>query len=300
MARPKAFIEEEPGKLITAEKNNEKQMMTIEGMLYHKHGGGTPNEFPKPEDFGSYEDYLAVLATLGSKIPEDGIEDRGVISAKIADGAVIREKIADDAVTSDKIANEAVTMDKLHPDVRDAIEEAAEIEEDEIKSVMIDDADGTSSQDTTTGSGIKTPHIQNDAVATEKIDDRAVNTDKLADGAVTSNKIADYQVTQKKVREDSISINELKKNKPLTGKLSIPKDSEVTMILESKKEHAFYLISVVIEGWENPEINEAKIYWTRGCKANKLTKKAEHVLVIKNLTHTTITASYKIYSLAES
>ncbi len=60
---------------------------------------------------------------------------------------------------------------------------------DEVKSANIKEADGTTGQNTNSGSGIKTGHIQNAAVTTAKIKANAVTTGKIADGAVTDTKI---------------------------------------------------------------------------------------------------------------
>lgn len=51
-------------------------------------------------------------------------------------------------------------------------------------------SDGTTGQTLTTGSGVKTGHIQNEAVTAAKIANGAVTTAKVADGAVTDAKIS--------------------------------------------------------------------------------------------------------------
>ncbi len=61
--------------------------------------------------------------------------------------------------------------------------------DDSILSQNIKEADGTTGQDTNSGSGIKTGHIQDGAITTPKIVDGAVSTSKIADGAVTDAKI---------------------------------------------------------------------------------------------------------------
>ncbi|MBI5205084.1 MAG: hypothetical protein HZA11_09220 [Nitrospirae bacterium] len=63
------------------------------------------------------------------------------------------------------------------------------IADDSILSQHIKEADETTGQDTNTGSGIKTGHIQDGAVTTPKIVDGAVSTSKITDGAVTDAKI---------------------------------------------------------------------------------------------------------------
>ena len=53
------------------------------------------------------------------------------------------------------------------------------ISDDHVLSQNIREADGTSGQDTNSGSGVKTEHIQNSAVTTPKIADSAVTASKL-------------------------------------------------------------------------------------------------------------------------
>lgn len=70
---------------------------------------------------------------------------------------------------------------------------------DAVFSEHIKEADGTTGQDTNSGSGVKTGHIQDGAVTTGKIADGAATTTKLVDGAVTTPKIADGAVTDAKI-----------------------------------------------------------------------------------------------------
>jgi len=59
---------------------------------------------------------------------------------------------------------------------------------DRVRSRHIDEADGTSAQDTSSGSGIKTGHIQDAAVTTAKLADGAVTDAKV--GSISSSKIS--------------------------------------------------------------------------------------------------------------
>jgi len=65
----------------------------------------------------------------------------------------------------------------------------ASVNDDQVTSQKVKEADGTSGQNTNSGSGVKTNHIQNGAVTTSKIADGAVSTPKLLDGAVTAQKL---------------------------------------------------------------------------------------------------------------
>jgi len=61
---------------------------------------------------------------------------------------------------------------------------------DTVLSVDIKEADGTSGQNANTGAGIKTSHLQNNAVTGSKLATSAVTTTKIAPGAITENKLA--------------------------------------------------------------------------------------------------------------
>jgi hypothetical protein len=97
----------------------------------------------------------------------DNILDGSITEPKLATGAVSTRALADNSVTETKFADNAVDSRKLA------------------------EADGTSGQDANSGSGVKTPHIQ--------------------DGAITQGKVAPQQ----------ISIRELKVASPIDGTVQI-------------------------------------------------------------------------------
>jgi hypothetical protein len=66
---------------------------------------------------------------------------------------------------------------------------SASVSDDQVTSQKIREADGTSGQNTNSGAGVKTNHLQNAAVTTTKIADGAISTPKLLDGAVTAQKL---------------------------------------------------------------------------------------------------------------
>lgn len=66
----------------------------------------------------------------------------------------------------------------------------AAVANNEVTSVKLKEADGTSGQDTNSGSGVKTGHIQDGAISTSKIVDGAV-TDAKITGPISAAKITD-------------------------------------------------------------------------------------------------------------
>ncbi len=93
------------------------------------------------------------------------------------------------------------------------------VTDDSITSQHIKEADGTSGQDTNSGSGIKTGHIQDEAVTTNKVVNGAVTTNKIADGAVTTTKITDGTVTTQKISDGAVT------DAKITGPISASKIS---------------------------------------------------------------------------
>ncbi|MBI4839159.1 MAG: hypothetical protein HY806_08500 [Nitrospirae bacterium] len=83
------------------------------------------------------------------------------------------------------------------------------INDDSVVSQHIREADGTSGQDTNSGSGIKTGHMQDNAVTTGKIAGGAVTTSKVADGAVTTQKITDSAISTAKVADGAVTTSKI-------------------------------------------------------------------------------------------
>ncbi len=162
----------------------------------------------------------------GTPIPPGGIEDDAIISQKIAEAdgtsgqvtdigsGVKTDHIQDGAITGDKIRNGAVNADKLATDIAITDQQLAP---DAVISSKIKEADGTSGQNTETGSGVKTEHIQNSAVTDAKIDDDAIISAKIAeaDGSsgqntdtgrgIKTNHIQDNAITGIKIGNDAVT-----------------------------------------------------------------------------------------------
>lgn len=77
--------------------------------------------------------------------------------------------------------------------------EVLALSDNEVNSQHIAEADGISGQNADTGSGVKTNHIQDDAVTAGKIANGAVTSGKIATGAVGTNNIASDAVTANKI-----------------------------------------------------------------------------------------------------
>lgn len=93
------------------------------------------------------------------------------------------------------------------------------VPDDSVLSQHVMEADGTSGQNTNSGSGIKTGHIQDGAVTAGKIVDAAVTTTKISDSAVTTGKIADSAVTNGKISDGAVT------DAKITGPISASKIS---------------------------------------------------------------------------
>lgn len=121
---------------------------------------------------------------------------------------------------------------------------------DSVLSHDIKEADGTSAQNTNSGSGIKTGHIQDAAVTTNKIADGAVTDTKIADSAVSSAKIANNAVTTGKVADGSITTNKLIDSAITTGKIAdgAVTDAKITGPISASKISSTGLNADTVDG----------------------------------------------------
>lgn len=90
---------------------------------------------------------------------------------------------------------------------------------DSIVSGDIKEADGTSGQDTNSGSGIKSGHIQSGAITTEKIADGAVANGKLADGAISTSKIGAGAVATGNIANGAVANSKIADGSVTTEKI---------------------------------------------------------------------------------
>ncbi|HEX6745741.1 MAG TPA: hypothetical protein VF092_00400 [Longimicrobium sp.] len=122
---------------------------------------------------------LGTRAVTTTKIDDDAvtgdkIADAAVGEAQLADGAVTKNKIADKSITGDKIVAGTITADKLSPDVVVGVADGA------VTSVKIAEADGKTGQDVRDGAGVKTGHLQDDAVTHPKVAPGTVSVRQMA------------------------------------------------------------------------------------------------------------------------
>lgn len=94
-------------------------------------------------------------------------------------------------------------------DIAVGIVQAADLVDDAVTSVKLSEADDTSGQSTNTGSGVKTNHIQDDAVTNTKLADGSVNAAKIAAGAVGNSELANDSVNADKIAADAVGSSEL-------------------------------------------------------------------------------------------
>lgn len=97
-------------------------------------------------------------------------------------------------------------------DIAVGIVQAADLVDDAVTSVKLSEADGSTGQDTNTGSGIKTNHIQDDAITNAKLADDSVNAAKIANGTVGTAELADDSVNTAKIDAGAVGSSELAAN----------------------------------------------------------------------------------------
>ncbi|UCH97925.1 MAG: hypothetical protein JSV88_14015, partial [Candidatus Aminicenantes bacterium] len=85
------------------------------------------------------------------------------------------------------------------------------IQDEAITSSKIKEADGTTDQDTTKGNGIKTSHIQNNAITEPKLENDSVSSAKIkeADGTTTQDTSKGYGIKTGHIQDEAITEKKL-------------------------------------------------------------------------------------------
>lgn len=97
---------------------------------------------------------------------------------------------------------------------------AAVVNNDEVTSVKLKEADNNGSQNTNSGSGVKTGHIQDLAVTGAKIAAGTITSDKIQDGAVNSAKILDSSVGNADLATNAVTGGKIQDGTISSAKLS--------------------------------------------------------------------------------
>lgn len=93
----------------------------------------------------------------------------------------------------------------IRGDIAVATVQAADLEDNAVTSAKLAEADGTSAQDTNSGAGVKTNHIQDGAVTLAKLAANSVDASRIVDLSVGTSELANLAVTTAKLADGSIS-----------------------------------------------------------------------------------------------
>ena len=97
---------------------------------------------------------------------------------------------------------------------------AAAVNNDEVTSIKLKEADNNGSQDTNSGSGVKTGHIQNLAVTGAKIAAGTITTSNIGNSQVTNAILAPNAVTTAKIQDGTIATADLANGAVTDAKIS--------------------------------------------------------------------------------
>lgn len=129
---------------------------------------------------------------------------------------------------------------------------------DSIASGDIKEADGTTGQDTNSGSGIKTGHIQDGAVTAAKIANGAVTAAAIASGAVTNTQLGtdvvlpinliDGAVITSKILDSAVTVGKIADGAVTDVKISGPISASKISGLKPKREIPLFSQSIALRG----------------------------------------------------
>lgn len=217
---------------------------------------------------------------------------------------------------------------------------SAELRDGAVQSRHIAPADTGTDQTLTSGSGVKTGHIKDQAIAAEKLADNAVTSraiadqaiapEKLADNAVTSRAIApadagtaqtlttgsgvktghikDGAITQTKVAPGTISLREMKALVSVEGTDIVPGNGvrliPPTVFLPQTRPAGYYIPNISITNQVTPTTN-LRIAWQEEFVAFFFPVGPGFPIIgrqwrVTNLTANAATIAYKIYKIEET
>ena len=246
----------------------------------------------------------------GTGVKTGHLKDRAVSEPKLADNAASTRVVLNGAITETKLANSAVSAVKLRSDTANDANRAVgpdHIQNRAVTSRALAPADSGTTQDVTTGLGVKTDHVKDEAITTAKLANAAVTAAKLQSHPSDN---AQRAVSAQHIQADAVSIAQLRAQLVFSQEVSIPAAPagqviEFPIVFDVFDGIAFHLVSVHYVG-PRPAGPLASLFnWTR---RNMLVRppfppnappEQRHVVVIQNPNTVAITVACRAYRLAE-
>jgi hypothetical protein len=254
-------------------------------------------------------------ANSGTGVKTPHLKDRAVTEPKLADNAAATRVVANGAITEPKLANNAVSAVKLRSDAATSANRAVgpdHIQNQAVTSRAIAPADPGNTQDVTTGLGIKTGHVKDEAVMTAKLANGAVTAAKLQSHPTDSARRA---VGAEHIQTGAVSISQLSAQLVFSQEVSIPgappgQVIEFPIVFDTFDGLAFHLVSVHYVGPRpaGPGPVTTFFNWTRRNTLFRLPFPPppappiyvqRHEMVIQNPNTGAITVACRAYRLAE-
>jgi hypothetical protein len=258
----------------------------------------------------------------GSGVKTAHLKDRAVTEPKLADnavsnrtilaGGITEPKLANAAVSEPKLANNAVSAAKLRSDAANNANRAVgpnHLQNDSVVSRALAPADAGNDQTLTTGAGVKTGHLK----------DEAVSAAKLAEGAVTAAKLQAHPtdsalraVGPQHVQNGSVSIAQLRATLIFDQQIAVPaapapgQVAEAVVLIDQTDSLSFHLISVHYVGPrpQQPGFVSSSFTWTHRNTLFKIPPPNapyvhRHELLVQNPNTVAITVACRVYRLLE-
>jgi len=248
----------------------------------------------------------------GTGVKTPHLKDRAVTEPKLADNAASNRVILNAAVTETKLANSAVSAVKLRADAATSANRAVgpdHIQNQAVTSRAIAPADPGNTQDVTTGLGVKTGHLKDEAVTTAKLANDAVTSTRLQGHPTDS---AQRAVGPEHIQTGTVSIAQLRAQLILDLQVSVPpapaagQVAELPLTIDVFDGQAFHMVSMHYVGPRPAVLGIVTNFfnWTR---RNTIFKgilqnspyQHRHDVLIQNSNTVAITVACRVYRLAE-